>query len=149
GDDSAQRKAGVVERSPEEPFVCGYVRPDPDDLDPVHRFPLPQLVAVARKDPAGRKIRNVREHCHLVPGRRPGSRVLVGPRGGGVRFGREIVAQEQDFQMAWAAADTVNVTRATSTTSTRGIGEALPSRIADRNAETQARCPLSCLHDLA
>src|SRR5256886_10453968 len=48
---------------------------------------------------------------------------------------------------ALAAAETASVTRATSTSSDKGIGEVLPSRTAVTNASTQAVCPLSCLHN--
>jgi hypothetical protein len=57
GQEAGEPEAREIERTPHHRRVGGQIGPDPDNIDPLHRFALKQAVAIGGHEGAGRKVR--------------------------------------------------------------------------------------------
>ncbi len=96
--DAGEQEAQEVERAQQRAAVGRDEGLDADDLDAGGSFGPVPAVPVARVELALREVRRRRDHRHVVAPLGPVAGALVDPGRGGVRLGREILGEEEDFK---------------------------------------------------
>ena len=96
-DERASGEAQVVEDSFGEPSVWCHVAPDANDLDPSYDLTMEKSILIPGIDLPSGKVRGASDHRDISAHRHPLPAVFEGAGRGGVRFGWEVVREEQDL----------------------------------------------------